>query len=46
MLKEAAAEFIGTLVLIMFGTGVVAQAVLSQNANGSYLAINLGGASV
>jgi len=42
MLKEAAAEFMGTLVLIMFGTGVVAQAVLSQNANGSYLAINLG----
>jgi len=40
--REAAAEFFGTFILIVFGVGVVAQTVLSQNANGSYLAINLG----
>ena len=42
MLKEAAAELLGTFVLIVFGVGVVAQTVLSRSANGSYLAINLG----
>ena len=42
MLKEAAAEFLGTFILIVFGVGVVAQTVLSKEANGSYLAINLG----
>ena len=40
--REIAAEFLGTFVLIAFGAGVVAQVVLSANANGSYLAINLG----
>jgi MIP family channel proteins len=40
--REAAAEFFGTFILIAFGVGVVAQTVLSKNANGSYLAINLG----
>ena len=39
--REVAAEFLGTFVLIAVGVGVVAQGVLSANANGSYLAINL-----
>ncbi|HVL23945.1 MAG TPA: aquaporin, partial [Thermomicrobiales bacterium] len=42
MLREAAAEFFGTFILMVFGVGVVAQRVLSEDANGSYLAINLG----
>ncbi len=41
-LREAAAEFLGTGVLIVFGTAVVAQVVLSKGANGGYLSINLG----
>ena len=45
IVREAAAEFLGTAVLIAFGVGVVAQTVLSAGANGSYLGINLGGAS-
>lgn len=40
--REAAAEFMGTFILIVFGVGVVAQTVLSRGANGSFLAINLG----
>ena len=39
--REAAAEFFGTFILIAFGVGVVAQAVLSKNANGSVLSINI-----
>ncbi|OFW43342.1 MAG: hypothetical protein A3J29_20205 [Acidobacteria bacterium RIFCSPLOWO2_12_FULL_67_14b] len=41
-MREAAAEFLGTFVLIAFGAGVVAQTVLSKDVNGSYLAINIG----
>jgi MIP family channel proteins len=40
--REAAAEFLGTCILILFGCGVVAQTILSRNANGSFLAINIG----
>jgi MIP family channel proteins len=40
--REAAAEFFGTFILIAFGVGVVAQTVLSKNASGSFLAINVG----
>jgi MIP family channel proteins len=41
-LREAAAEFLGTFTLIVFGVGVVAQVVLSRESNGQYLSINLG----
>lgn len=40
--REAAAEFLGTVVLITFGVAVVAQVVLSGKENGAYLSINLG----
>lgn len=40
--REAAAEFFGTFILIVFGTAVVAQVVLSRNSHGEYLSINLG----
>lgn len=40
-LREALAEFLGTCVLILFGAGVVAQYVLSQQAASSYLSINV-----
>jgi glycerol uptake facilitator-like aquaporin len=40
--REAAAEFLGTFVLIVFGVGGVAQVVLSGGKNGQYLSINLG----
>ncbi|KAE9236034.1 hypothetical protein PF005_g1230 [Phytophthora fragariae] len=41
LLRECMAEFIGTMVLIMFGDGVVAQVVLSEGAKGDYININL-----
>jgi MIP family channel proteins len=40
--REAAAEFLGTFVLIVFGVGVVAQVVLSGRTTGEYLSINIG----
>jgi len=39
--REVLAEFFGTFVLILFGAGVVAQFIVSKQANGSYLGINL-----
>ena len=42
IVRELAAEFLGTFVLIVFGTAVVAQVVLSHEKNGQYLSINLG----
>ena len=41
LMRELAAEFLGTFVLIAFGVGVVAQTVLSAGASGGYLTINL-----
>jgi MIP family channel proteins len=41
LLRELLAEFLGTFVLIVFGVGVVAQVVLSKQANGGYLSINI-----
>jgi glycerol uptake facilitator protein len=40
--REAAAEFLGTFVLIVFGVAVVAQVTLSQKSEGEYLSINFG----
>lgn len=39
--REAAAEFLGTFVLIAFGSAVVAQVVLSGGSHGGYLSINI-----
>jgi len=41
LLRELLAEFLGTLVLLMFGLGVVAQTVLSRQTAGSMLSINI-----
>ncbi|CAI5738924.1 unnamed protein product [Hyaloperonospora brassicae] len=41
LLRECLAEFIGTMVLVMFGDGVVAQVELSGGKQGEYLSINL-----
>jgi MIP family channel proteins len=39
--REAAAEFLGTLVLIAFGAAVVAQVQLSGGSHGGYVSINI-----
>ncbi|MBI3492373.1 MAG: MIP family channel protein [Acidobacteria bacterium] len=41
LFRELLAEFLGTFVLIVFGVGVVAQVVLSKQAAGGYLSINI-----
>ena len=40
--REAAAEFLGTFTLIVFGAAVVAQVKLSGQTAGQYLSINIG----
>ncbi|KAL3478120.1 aquaporin-like protein [Aspergillus californicus] len=40
--RDAFSEFFGTMVLILFGNGVVAQVVLSQNERGDYQSISWG----
>src|SRR5260221_9462322 len=39
--REAAAEFLGTAVLLAFGSAVVAQVVLSGQTHGGYISINI-----
>jgi MIP family channel proteins len=39
--REAAAELLGTFVLIAFGSAVVAQVVLGGGGNGTYISINI-----
>ena len=41
-LRELLAEFLGTFILVVFGTAVVAQVTLSNEKAGQYLSINLG----
>ncbi len=40
--REVAAELLGTFILMVFGTGVVAQVVLSGGTAGNYLSISIG----
>lgn len=39
-IREPLAEFLGTMILILFGDGVVAQVVLSKNTKGDYQSIS------
>ncbi|MGE3317507.1 MAG: MIP/aquaporin family protein [Planctomycetaceae bacterium] len=39
--REAAAEFFGTFLLVLFGTAVVAQVVLSKETAGDFFSINI-----
>ncbi|RLN90242.1 hypothetical protein BBJ28_00005663 [Nothophytophthora sp. Chile5] len=36
LLRECLAEFLGTMILVLFGDGVVAQVTLSENTKGDY----------
>lgn len=40
--RDAFSEFFGTMILILFGDGVVAQVVLSHNEKGNYQSISWG----
>ncbi|KAL5334255.1 aquaporin-like protein [Aspergillus crustosus] len=40
--RDAFSEFFGTMILILFGNGVVAQVTLSQNQKGDYQSISWG----
>ncbi|XP_047425063.1 aquaporin-3-like [Mugil cephalus] len=41
LLRQALAECLGTLILVMFGCGAVAQLVLSGGSHGTFLSVNL-----
>jgi aquaglyceroporin related protein len=41
-LHEASSEFFGTMILVLFGDGVVAQVLLSHNEKGDYQSISWG----
>ncbi|KAG7498187.1 aquaporin-3-like [Solea senegalensis] len=41
LLRQALAECLGTLILVMFGCGAVAQMVLSKGTHGTFLSVNL-----
>ncbi|KAM9841632.1 aquaporin-3-like [Aulostomus maculatus] len=40
LLRQALAECLGTLILVMFGCGAVAQLVLSDGSHGTFLSVN------
>lgn len=40
--QDAFSEFLGTMILILFGDGVVAQVVLSNGVKGNYQSISWG----
>lgn len=40
--RDAFAEFFGTMILVLFGDGVVAQVVLSHEEKGNYQSISWG----
>ena len=42
MCREAFSEFFGTMILVLFGDGVVAQVTLSRGTKGDYQSISWG----